>query len=47
VAHYRDGVWRIAHFQNTRATFVGQPAREAALTAELQAVVDALGGNAP
>lgn len=47
LAHYRNGAWRIAHFQNTRATFPGRPDLEAAMTAELQAVADALGGIAP
>lgn len=45
VAHRSDGYWRIAHFQNTRATFIGRPDLVAAMTAELQAVADALTGH--
>lgn len=45
LAHRRDGAWRIAHFQNTRATFPGRPDLVEAMTAQLQAVADAQTGR--
>jgi hypothetical protein len=36
VAVRRDGVWRVAHFQNTPAAFHGRPEAAKALTEELR-----------
>lgn len=38
VAVTDEGAWKIAHFQNTPASFDGRPEAVAALTAELEAV---------
>jgi uncharacterized protein (TIGR02246 family) len=44
VAVENDDGWRVAHFQATPAAFHGRPEAVEALTAELQAEVDAAGG---
>jgi uncharacterized protein (TIGR02246 family) len=41
------GGWRVAHFQATPAAFHGRPQAVDALTAELQAEVDATGAGEP
>jgi uncharacterized protein (TIGR02246 family) len=40
VAHKRDGVWQVAHFQNTPAQFHGRPDLVAQMTEELQRLLD-------
>lgn len=41
LAQHRQGVWRIAHFQNTRADFPGRPDLVAKMTSALQRSADA------